>query len=199
MSIYSIYIGTKAEYVEKYYAQINHWEKAKDNIGEDIQIGHIKFQPFVKHYKDAKQPTKYRLLVKRKLRKDTQMNILTGDAYDYHSVITNDFSSDTKEALMFYYQRGAAERQFDVLKNDFGWNHMPFSKLSQNNVFFYFTALCHNLYKVIIERLSQKFNNVKPNYRMKRLIFQFIATPAKWVKKARQQYLRIYGNISFKT
>jgi len=187
------YIGAKKSYVEKYYSQIDNWKEAKNQMGEDILIGHISYSPFAKQYRKDQSPKKYRLLVKKKLRPDGQINAFTNEAYDYHSVITNDFDTDTKQALSFYYHRGAAERQFDVLKNDFGWNNLPFSKLSENTVFLHFSAICNNLYKMIIIILSTKYSNVKPSYRMKRFIFNFIAVPAKWLRSSRQWHLRIYG------
>jgi len=46
--------------------------------------------------------------------------------------------------------RGKTEREFDALKNNFGWNGLAFSKLAQNTVFLTFTAICKNLYQYII-------------------------------------------------
>lgn len=101
--------------------------------------------------------------------------------------------------VSFYNQRGAIEKEFDVLKNDFGWNNLPFSKLEQNTVFLMFTAMCRNLYQYIIEKFSIKYEGLNPKYRIKKFIFRFIAIPAKWIKTSRQQKLRVYGNIHFKT
>jgi hypothetical protein len=39
--------------------------------------------------------------------------------------------------VFFYNARGGEEKEFDVVKNDFGWNKMPFSKMEQNAVFLY--------------------------------------------------------------
>lgn len=57
------------------------------------------------------------------------------------------------EVAYFYNQRGAIENEFDVLKNDFGWNNLPFSKLEQNTVFLFFTVICRNLYEPITKNL----------------------------------------------
>lgn len=194
----NFYIGTKNSYVERFYSDINNWKATRDQTGEAIMIGEINYSPFKKYYSKDEEPTEYRLLVKKKIRPDGQINAFTKEAYDYWSVITNDQVSETKEALNFYYHRGAAERQFDVLKNDFGWSKMPFSKLSENTVFLYFSAICSNLYKMIIPKLANKYSNVKSNYRMKRLIFNFIAIPAKWVYSSRQWHLRIYRKTQLK-
>ena len=195
----SFYIGTKNAYVEKYYTQIDNWKQTKDQIGDDIWIGSINYTPFSNRYPKGVAPKTYRLLVKKKCKPTTQLDIFTQDNYQYHSIITNDCNTEMEKAISFYYQRGAAEKQFDILKNDFGWNHMPFSNLSQNNVFLYFAAICSNLYKVILQRISSKCEKIKPTYRIKKFIFYFIAIPTKWVQKARQWHLRIYGNLTFKT
>ncbi len=189
------YIGTKNSYVERFYSQIDNWKATKDQSGEAIMIGEINYSPFQKYYSKDEEPKKYRLLVKKKIRPDGQINAFTKEPYDYWSVITNDHDTETKNALNFYYHRGSAERQFDVLKNDFGWKKLPFSKLSENTVFLYFSAMCSNLYKMIIPKLSKRYSNVKSSYRMKRLIFNFIAMPAKWVYSSRQWHLRIYRKI----
>ena len=119
----------------------------------------------------------------------------TNESYDYHAIVTNDFSSSLDEAIKCYNRRGACEKQFDILKNDFGWNYLPFSNLSKNTVFLYFSAICRNLYNVVISNLSKVYKNVNIHYRMKRFIFNFIAIPAVWKKASRQWYLRVYGKI----
>ena len=101
--------------------------------------------------------------------------------------------------MEFYNQRGAIEKEFDVLKNDFGWNNLPFSKLEENTVFLLFTAMCRNLYQYIIDHFSKKIEGLKSNYRIKKFIFRFISIPAKWIKTARQKKLKVYGDIHFKT
>tara|TARA_R110001583_G_scaffold86177_1_gene225398 strand:- start:4978 stop:5199 length:222 start_codon:yes stop_codon:yes gene_type:complete len=70
------------------------------------------------------------------------------------------------------------EKQFDILKNDFGWGHMPFSSLADNNVFLYFAAMCRNPYNNIIKVFSKKHKGPKPNFRMKKFLFRFIILQA---------------------
>jgi len=76
---------------------------------------------------------------------------------------------------------------------------MPFSKLKQNTVFLYITAICRNIYHNIIKYFSKIIKSLKPTFRVKKFLFQFIILPAKWIKRARQNYLRIYGKINFST
>ncbi|MBK8854538.1 MAG: IS1380 family transposase [Saprospiraceae bacterium] len=191
-NVTSFYIGARNSYVEKYFALIEDWIKTKDQTGEDVYIGEIEYRPFAQQ---GNRDNKYRLLVKKKLRKDGQLNMFTNESYDYHAIVTNDFSSSLDEAIKCYNRRGACEKQFDILKNDFGWNYLPFSNLSKNTVFLYFSAICRNLYNVVISNLSKVYKNVNIHYRMKRFIFNFIAIPAVWKKASRQWYLRVYGKI----
>ena len=121
------------------------------------------------------------------------------DAFEYRAILSNNKVLTTEEIAHFYNHRGNMEKQFDILKNDFGWNHMPFSKLQQNTVFLYITAICRNLYHNIIKYFSEKIRSLKPTFRVKKFLFRFIILPAKWIKRARQTYLRIYGKINFST
>lgn len=194
----TFYIGARNSYVEKYFSQITSWKKSKDKLGEEIWIGEVVIRPFEKRYRSGQTPPHYRLLVTRKKRYDQQGNLFTQDGFDYRAVITNDHSLTVQEGLSFYHHRGAVERQFDVLKNDFGWKQIPFSLLAENTVFLYFTAMFKNLFNIILNILSKKYVRVKTTYRMKRFIFSFISIPAKWVRKARQWYLRIYGTIQLR-
>ena len=117
-----------------------------------------------------------------------------------HQLYSTSFVGMTNNEIVFFYnQRGTIEKEFDVLKNDFGWNNLPFSKLEQNTVFMIFTAICRNLYHYIITRFSEKYKNLKANFRIKKFIFRFISIPAKWIKSSRQYKIRIYGDLYFKT
>lgn len=188
------YIGAVTAYVEKLFSTVQHWKKVTD-ADEDKWIGETTYQPFKKYYTSEEEVPTYRLLVKRSIKQSRQISTTTGDAYAYRAIITNDFTTELGEAVDFYNQRGAAEKQFDVLKNDFGWSRVPFSKLSENCVFMYFSAMCRNLYNSIIETFAKQYKNVRSTDRMKRFVFAFVTIPAVWVTKARQWHLRIYGDV----
>lgn len=182
--------------------KIKQWKMVK--IGNEICYrGEIEFTPFVRAArKDIAKGVKlktYRLVVTKTERKDKQTNLFTQDNFLYSAILTNNTGKSINEVVSFYNQRGTTEREFDVLKNDFGWKQMPFSKLEQNTVFLIFTAMCRNLYQYIITRFSKIYRNLKANFRIKKFIFRFICIPAKWIKTARQHKLKIYGNIHFKT
>lgn len=190
------YIGCRNSYVEKYFSQISSWENLYDEKDEDMEVGEVLITPF---QNQTKKPKQYRLVVKRKLKADKQLDIFTQDAYEYRAILTNNFDLTPKEIALFYGRRGNMEKQFDILKNDFGWNNMPFSNLQSNTVFLYITAMCRNLYKKIITYFSKLTKSLKATFRVKKFLFRFIILPAKWVKKSRQYQLRIYGPVGFKT
>jgi len=188
------YIGCRNSYVEKYFSQISQWETLYDDKQGAMEVGEIKIFPFQKQTKKAKE---YRLIVKRKLNKDKQLDIFTQDAYQYRAILTNNVDLSPKEVALFYGHRGNMEKQFDILKNDFGWNNMPFSKLQNNTVFIYITAMCRNLYKIIIANFAKLTKSLKASFRVKKFLFRFIILPAKWVKQSRQNKLRVYGSNYF--
>ena len=180
---------------------ISSWEKVV--LGsEEAYRGETFYTPFTNTARRLKKKHKlkeYRLVVTKILRNDCQINLFTNEPFNYSAILTNDTLKTKNEVVEFYNQRGSAEKEFDILKNDFGWNNLPFSKLEQNTVFLIFTAICRNLYQSVIKQFSNKFEGLKPTFRLKKFIFRFISIPAKWIKSARQYKLRVYGNIHFKT
>lgn len=194
----NFYIGCRNSYIEKYFPEITTWESMIDSSKEKMEVGEITITPFQEPAKKAKKvPQPYRLIVKRKLKKDGQLNLFTQDAYEYRAILTNNSELSALEIARFYNHRGNMEKQFDILKNDFGWKHMPFSIMKNNTVFLYITAICRNLYYHIIHYFSKRVNTLKPTFRVKKFLFRFIILPAKWIKRSRQYQLRIYGKINF--
>ena len=188
--------------LEKAIANIKDWEEIK--IGDSIVFrGSTSFTPFVRSAKDhgdnIDNLKEYRVVVTKEARRDGQINIFTGEACNYSPILTSDFDMTDDEVVFFYNARGAQEREFDILKNDFGWDKMPFSKLEQNTVFLLIMAMCRNLYAHIIEKFSKRLKSLSPNFRIKKFIFRFVCVPGKWVSSGRIKKLRLYGKLSFKT
>jgi hypothetical protein len=155
-NVKNFYIGCRNSYVEKYFTQISNWESFASSCDGPMEIGEINIIPFQRQNKnDKKEPKEYRMVVKRKLKEDKQLDLFTTDAFEYHAILTNNKKIGAEEVGHFYNHRGNMEKQFDILKNDFGWNHMPFSKLKQNTVFLYISAICRNLYHNIIRDFSK--------------------------------------------
>ena len=192
------YIGCRNSYVDKYYRQITQWTETVDSDGQSYQVGSVSIKPFVKHSKTS-EVEEYRLVVKRRKNKTGQVSITTQDDYEYRSIITNDFERSDLQVAQLYNQRGAMEKVFDVLKNDFGWNNMPFSTLEKNHVFLILTAMVSNLYRILILHFSSKMEWLGSNFRLKKFIFRFMTLPAKWIQRGRQWHLRIYTDKLYPT
>jgi len=196
----TFYIGCRNSYVEKYFTQVKKWIPMKSSLNPTMEVGEIIITPFQRQAEiDQAESKSYRMIVKRCKNKNGQLNLLTGDAYEYRAILTNNFELTPLEVAAFYNHRGNMEKQFDILKNDFGWNNMPFSCLSKNTVFLYFSAICRNLYSKIIKHFSQVVRFLKPTYRVKKFLFRFIIIPARWITHSRQKQLSLYGKINFRT
>jgi Transposase DDE domain group 1 len=207
-------INTISKYVDKFYVKAVVNESIIDAInsvenwsmieldGQRFLRGSVKFVPFKNTARRMKQKEclkEYRLVITKEERKDGQLNLFTGEAYNYSPIITNDYDKTDDEIVFFYNQRGKEEKEFDILKNDFGWNKLPFSKMAQNTVFLIVGAMCRNLYDYIIKKFSNLFHLLKPHFRLKKFIFRFICMPSKWIISGRQKKLRLYGHVAFKT
>ncbi len=176
---------------------INKWNAVKIN-NEELLLGSTTYIPFhrSKSLRKNKIPlSSYRLVVMKVPRKDGQVNLFTNEAYLYKSIITNDHDMSDIEIFDFYNQRGAAEKEFDILKNDFGWNSIPFSNLNENTVYMIFTAMCRNIFSFVIKLFSIGNKLLKPNFRIKKFIFRFVILPGKWLERGRQNVLNIYCSL----
>jgi hypothetical protein len=109
--------------------------------------------------------------------------------YTYSGILTNNLTMVNQEVLFFYNQRGAIERNFDDLKNNFNWSRLPFSFLNENTVFLIIGAIAHIIYQYVINAFSKKLKFVKKNFRLKNFIFNFITVGSEWVD---QNILRLY-------
>lgn len=192
------YIAAPERYVQQYFTAINNWQKTKSSKGQDIWVGHTIYVPFKKRYTNGKEQKTYRLIVKKEIRKDGQINMITQEACKYRAIVTNDEQTEAIQALEFYNQRGAVEKQFDILKNDFGWKKPAFSALRHNSVHLILSAIVRNLYNYILKIFSKKYKVLSPKLRVKRFVFRFIAIPAKWIYTARQWVLKVYGTIQLR-
>ena len=137
----------------------------------------------------------YRLVIERQKRMDGDQDIWEGE-YTYRCILTNDFASTPREVVDFYNQRGAKERIFDEMNNDFGWNRLPKSFMAENAVFLLLTALIRNFYKKLMQHSGLKAFGLKATSRLKAFVFRFISVPAKWMRTARQHVLNIYTDIT---
>ncbi len=94
-------------------------------------------------------------------------------------IITNDMESSDEEIIRLYLDRGNSERNFDYLRNDFGWKYPPFSNLAENTVFYIMAAFCNNLYQYILEVFSKKTEGIKTTFRLTTFIRKVIRLATK--------------------
>ena len=148
-NVNKLYIRARmSESIHEAICRIEHW-KESTNGDQIVYRGEVEFTPFEKIAKRTRQHhllKPYRLIVTKEKRNDGQANLFTGEAFNYSTIITNDHEMTANQVVCFYNQRGAIEREFDILKNDFGWYNMPFSEMQYNNVFLILTAIfkkCH--------------------------------------------------------
>ncbi len=123
---------------------------------------------------------------------DIQIDMFTGNTFTYRSILTNDRQSSEKEVIEYYNQRGASEKLIDVMNNDFGWNHLPFSFMNENTAYLIIMAIIKNFYNYIIQKIAIVFHDIPPTTRLKRFIFRFISGSGKWVYRSRQWLLRLH-------
>lgn len=161
---------------------------------KDVTVGYKKVSICSIEYRPFGGEKSYRYVVSREANKTGQIDILQQDHFIYRAIITNDERMSDQEVIEFYNQRGASEKIFDEMNNDFGWSSLPFSFLEHNTVYMLITAMCRNFYLYILENLSQKVNFVQNTYRLKKFIFRFIVVPYKWIKKGGQKTLKLYTN-----
>jgi hypothetical protein len=174
----------KCEGMETLINQITKWQRRK--IGKKFyEVASIEYFPFGQNDKG------YRLVIMREPNKNGQMDLFTQDAMIYRGILTNDWKSQEKTIIEFYNARGAAERVFDIMNNDFGWNKLPFSRMEENTVYLIMTAMCRSFYKYLVEKLAKR-NWFLPNIRIKKFIFGFITVASKWIYHSRTKILKIY-------
>jgi len=78
------------------------------------------------------------------------------------------------------------------MNNYFGWMHLSFSFLNENNAFMIITSIIKNFYNFYVDKVSCKFEKINPTIRLKRFVFLFITVAGKWVYQARQWVLKLY-------
>lgn len=136
--------------------------------------------------------TAYRVVVQRSKRKDCQGDLFTAGDYNYYGVMTDNEQDCNLAITNFYNNRGASEKNFDILNNDFNCNRLPFSFLDANTVYMYIAAMSSILFEWIKKIFYEKGGITETTMRIKKFLFDFMLLPCKWIKTARQWILKIY-------
>ena len=170
------------------YAQIQRgtrWTPAEINY-QKCEVSSVMFSQFL-------EDRHYRLVVQRTKVEDGEgMEDLFGGKYVYRCILTNDWERTEQDIITIYNKRGARERDFDSLNNDFMWKHLPCSYLKENTAFMILMAMCKNFFTALMRKLSGIFHGITPNGRLKRFVFHFITVPGKWIRTARTWKLKLY-------
>jgi len=101
-----------------------------------VDVTEISWTPFG-------ESTSYRLIISRIKRGINQEDLFSGGAYTCRAIMTNDKKTSPKQIIDYYNKRGASERIFDVMTNDFGWSKLPCPFLSVNTAFMIIMAGDH--------------------------------------------------------
>lgn len=161
------------------------------NIGfKEYQVASIEYAPFG-------WDKTYRYVISREKKADAQGDLFTGDNFTYRAIMTNNREMTDVEVVGFYNDRGESERLFDEMNNDFLWKKMPFSFLHENTVFLIMMAICRNLFHFLTRFISNKLDFIKPSFRLKKFIFRFMVVPSKWIKRGRQQILKLFSTKKY--
>ena len=72
------------------------------------------------NYKPFKEETSYSYVISRESNDTGQVDVFQQDSFIYRAIITSDSALSEQEVIDFYNQRGAYEKIFDELNNDFG-------------------------------------------------------------------------------
>lgn len=163
---------------------VKNWKTVRIGLF-DVEVCSVNYKPF-------KGDKTYRYVVSRERNKTGQTDIEFQDSFIYRAILTNDIHSSDKEVIEYYNQRGASEKIFDEMNNDFGWKKLPFSFLEQNTVFMLVMAMCRNFFLHLLTVFSKKVSFVKTTYRLKKFIFRFVIVPFKWIRHSRQNFLKLY-------
>ncbi len=181
--------ANKSEAVFEQVQKITDWKDVEINY-KNYQVASIQFAQF-------NQDKKYRLVIMREKTTNNQIDAFTNDPFTYRSILTNDWENNEKQIIEYYNNRGATERIFDVMNNDFGWKRMPFSFLDQNNTFMIITAMIKNFYTYFVSKVAKVFDNIAPTTRLKRFVFRFISVAGKWVYQGRRWVLKLYTTAPY--
>jgi hypothetical protein len=179
----------KCENLTEEIKNVTNWETVEINF-KKVQVASIEYKPF-------SEDKVYRYVISREANQTGQIDAFQQDNFIYRAIITNDFVTSGLDVILFYNQRGASEKIFDELNNDFLWKNLPFSFLNENTVFMMIMAMCRNFYLAIVENFSKKLDFIEPNFRLKKFIFRFVVVPYKWIKKGGQKTLKLFTDKSY--
>ncbi len=127
---------------------------------------------------------------RNKTNKPTKWHLKKGFYYKF--VITNDLATPPYEVFKEYHARGTIEKNFDSLKNDFGWRILPFSKLNENLVYLLVTAFTSNIYHGLLNAFSKTIKQLSLSFRLEKFKKIFIKMRFSYTN---EEYTFYRGNL----
>ena len=174
------------EDIREYCGEVENWNTVAINYHRK-EVASILYKPF-------KGEKEYRIVVTRKLKKDGQIDLLSGSAYDYYGIITNNYKMTEQEVIEFYNQRGDAENSNRYMLNDFNLHHLPFPDMDTNTVYMYLMALCATLFEWIkMILIKNKTQGITTSLRIKAVCFHYVMVATIFVNHARQKILKVFS------
>lgn len=168
----------------EHITDIRHWDTV--TLGMDtFEVAEFEYVPF-SHRKGFDKP--YRIVTQRRPTDDGKLHKITGQPFIYRSIITTNRILSNADVVWTYNQRGAIERNFDVLNNDWNWNKLPFSYLSENTAYMLITAMGLVMYKYVRDLFASRVDWVEDTDRLKRFHFNVIAVSGEY----KEDYLLLY-------
>ncbi len=111
-------------------------------------------------------------------------------AYKYKLIITNNKTETPVEVMAAYNKRGNAERQFDAMKNDFGWRLPPFTKMEENTIFMLTAAIANNIFRGLVKRYQKIIKELRLETRLKAFIYVFVSVACEYMGNDRYIFYR---------
>jgi hypothetical protein len=184
---------------ETFYVRLVNCENFREECGgqkkwENVLINNILKEVATIEYQPFGEEKQYRAVVTRTERKDKQADLISGTAYDYYGIMTNDNVKTNKAVIEFYNQRGDDENSNRYMLNDFNLHHLPFPDMCTNTVFMYLMAICATLFewtKTIL--VANKATGIKISMRVKNIFFHYILVAATYIKHARKKIFKIFS------
>jgi hypothetical protein len=173
------------EDIREQCAKITDWKTVQINY-QTKEVASINYSP-------AKSETLYRIVVTRHKRKDQQIDLLSGCAYTYQGIVSNNYEMSEQGVIEFYNQRGDSEKSNCYLLNDFNLNHLPFPDLDTNTVYMYLMAMCNTLFEWVKTILvDNKTKAIHLAMRTKAVCFHYITVASTFINHAREKIISVF-------
>ena len=171
--------------------KIKNWKTIYIN-NEKKEVATMIYTPF-------KGKFSFRVVVTRTLKKNKQIDLISGTPYNYYGIMTNNLLISEQEVIEFYNQRGDAENSNKFLISDFNLKRLPFMDFDTNTVFMYLMAMCNILFEWIkIILVKNKTPNINLKMRIKAVCFRYITVATTFVNHAREKVLQVFSDQEYK-